>query len=164
MRTLDIRKREEIEVVIRSCKTCYVSMCENNMPYVVPMNFALDGDSVIIHSAQEGRKWDILKKNPNVCINWTQGEDLAWQDLNVGCSYRVKSTSVIIEGVADFVEEVKEKERCMAKLMAQYSPINFKFSLPSIINVGVIKVLIKTISAKKFGAKSTTVWTNNAGE
>jgi uncharacterized protein len=52
-------------------------MSENDSPYVLPMNFALDGESVILHSAQSGRMWETLKKNPKVCINWMVGEDLA---------------------------------------------------------------------------------------
>ena len=161
MRTLDIKKREEMELIIRSCKTCYVSMCQNNKPYVIPMNFALEGDVVILHSAQAGRKWEHLSNNPFVCINWTLGEDLAWQDVQVGCSYRVLSKSVIVEGIAEIVKEVPEKERCMGRLMAQYSSLDFKFSLPSLLNVGVIKVHIQTISAKNFGAKATTIWSKS---
>ena len=49
------------------------------------------GNSIILHSAQEGRMWETIQKNQKVCINWTLGEDLAWQDVRVGCSYRVKS-------------------------------------------------------------------------
>jgi hypothetical protein len=139
-------------------------MCENNKPYVIPMNFALVGDDVILHSAQAGRKWETLLKNPYVCINWTLGETLAWQDLNVGCSYRVKSKSVIVEGVAEVVEDVKEKEQCMTALMAQYSPLHFNFNLPSILNVGVMKVHIKSISARKFGEKAATNWNKSVNE
>ena len=73
-------------------------MSLNDQPYVLPMNFALDGDVVILHSAMHGRMWDTLKINPRVSINWTLGEEIAWQDVQVGCSYRVKSSSVLIEG------------------------------------------------------------------
>jgi nitroimidazol reductase NimA-like FMN-containing flavoprotein (pyridoxamine 5'-phosphate oxidase superfamily) len=158
MRTLKIDKREDIDKVIRSCKSCYVAFCDGNMPYVVPMNFALDGNHIILHMAQSGRKWDIIGKNRNLCITWISGEKIAWQDIEVGCSYRVKSKSVIAEGVAEIITDTKEKEDCMTKLMAQYSDLSFKFSVPSIRNVGVVKVRIDQISARKFGAKAITPW------
>jgi uncharacterized protein len=158
MRTLNITNREEIDEIITSCKTCFVSFCENNRPYVVPMNFALDNDTIIIHMSQEGRKWDTLKINPQVCISWVLGEKIAWQDISVGCSYRVKSRSVIAEGRAEIVDDYAEKVNCMEKLMAQYSSLSFKFSRPSILNVGVVRIHIEKISAKKFGAKSVTPW------
>ncbi|MGM0622114.1 MAG: pyridoxamine 5'-phosphate oxidase family protein [Bacteroidota bacterium] len=158
MRTLFIENREEIEAVIKLCKTCYVAMSENDTPYVLPMNFALDGDAVILHSAQSGRMWETLKKNPKVCINWTLGEELAWQDERVGCSYRVKSKSAIVEGSVEIVDDYDEKVRCLELFMAQYSDRDFKFNSPAVKNVGVIKVHIEKISAKEFGAKAVTPW------
>ena len=53
------------------------SPCGNDRwerPYVVALNFGFDRleDSLILylHSASEGRKMDILKKNPNVYFRW----------------------------------------------------------------------------------------------
>ena len=158
MRTLFIEKREEIDKTIRVCKICYLGMSDNDFPYVLPMNFALDGNSVILHSAQSGRMWETLKKNQNVCINWIVGEDLAWQDVKVGCSYRVKSKSVLVEGKVEFVDDFDEKIRCMNLMMQQYSDREFKFSKPAIENVGIIKVEIEKITAKEFGAKPVMPW------
>lgn len=158
MRTLFIENREEINEIIRSCKTCFLAMSHENIPYVLPMNFALEGDTVILHSAQEGRMWETIQKNGKVCINWTQGEDLAWQDVQVGCSYRVKSKSVIIEGNVEFIDDFDEKYRCLGLLMGQYSDREFKFGTPAVKNVGIFKVHIGKITAKEFGAKAVTPW------
>lgn len=158
MRTLNIEEKTEIEKIIKSCKTCYVAMSENDVPYVLPMNFALDGEAVILHSDQSGRMWEMMHKNPKVCINWTLGEDLAWQDVRVGCSYRVKSKSVLVEGTVEFIDDYDEKERCLHLLMAQYSDRKFKFNAPAVKNVGIMKVIIEKISAKEFGAKAVTPW------
>lgn len=158
MRTLFIENREEINEVIRSCKTCFLAMSYENTPYVLPMNFALEDDTIILHSAQEGRMWETIKKNEKVCINWTQGEDLAWQDVQVGCSYRVKSKSVIVEGMVEFIDDFEEKYRCLGLLMGQYSDREFKFGTPAVKNVGIFKVHIENITAKEFGAKAVTPW------
>jgi nitroimidazol reductase NimA-like FMN-containing flavoprotein (pyridoxamine 5'-phosphate oxidase superfamily) len=122
------------------------------------MNFALDDDDIILHMAQSGKKWNILKNNPHVCICWVLGEKIAWQDVGVACSYRVKSKSVIVDGKAEIINDHSEKLKCMENLMAQYSNLPFKFSVPSINNVGVVKVHIEKISGKKFGAKTITPW------
>jgi nitroimidazol reductase NimA-like FMN-containing flavoprotein (pyridoxamine 5'-phosphate oxidase superfamily) len=158
MRTLFIEDRSEIEKIMTSCKTCYLAMAEDNIPYVLPMNFALDGDSVILHSAQSGRMWETLQKNPNVCINWTLGEELKWQDVRVGCSYRVKSKSVLVEGEAAIIDDYDEKYRLLEVLMRQYSDRKFKFNKPAVKNVGIVKVKIKKLTAKEFGAKAITPW------
>jgi nitroimidazol reductase NimA-like FMN-containing flavoprotein (pyridoxamine 5'-phosphate oxidase superfamily) len=153
MRTLFIEDRKEIETIIRSCKTCYLAVSDEGKPYVLPMNFALDGDHVVLHSGREGRLWETLKKNPAVCINWTLGEELAWQNIKVGCSYQVKSKSVIVEGSAEFVEDYDEKYRLLQVLMSQYSDLEFKFNPPSVHNVVIYRVPILRITAKEFGVR-----------
>ncbi|KOH43387.1 pyridoxamine 5'-phosphate oxidase family protein [Sunxiuqinia dokdonensis] len=158
MRTLFIEDRKEIDEVIRACKTCYVAMSDGDVPYVLPMNFALDGDTVVLHSAQSGRMWETIRKNPKVCINWTLGEELAWQDVRVGCSYRVKSKSVLVEGEVEVIDDYDEKYRMLTETMAQYSDREFKFSKPAVVNVGIMKVHIKKITGKVFGAKAVTPW------
>lgn len=158
MRTLFIEDRKEIEEIIKACKTCYVAMSDDNVPYVLPMNFALDGNTVILHSAPEGRMWETIQKNPKVCINWTLGEELAWQDEHVGCSYRVKSKSILVEGPVEFVDDYDEKERILKVLMTQYSDRKFKFNAPAVRNVGIMKVHIEKISGKEFGAKAVMPW------
>lgn len=158
MRTHFIHDRQEIDAILKQCKTCFLAMSENDIPYVLPMNFGMDGDRVILHSAQSGRMWETIRKNPKVCINWTLGEELAWQDVQVGCSYRVKSKSVIVEGTAEVVDDFDEKERLFRQFMNQYSELQFKFNAPAIRNVGVLAVRIDKLTAKEFGAKAVTPW------
>lgn len=164
MRTLFIENRDEIDAVIRACKTCYVAVTDDGFPYVLPMNFGYDGQTVVLHSAQHGRMWETLKKNPRVCINWTLGEELAWQDVRVGCSYRVKSKSVLVEGIAEMIDDYEQKVRCLEATMAQYSDREFKFSKPSVVNVGIVRVKIEKISGKEFGAKAVMPWSKPADE
>lgn len=133
-------------------------MSVEDVPYVLPMNFALDGDRIILHSAQSGRMWETIKRNPKVCINWILGEDLAWQDEQVACSYRVKSKSVIVEGTAEIVDDLVEKERIIRQFMTQYSELPFKFSEPAVRNVGILLVPISKLSAKEFGVKAVSPW------
>ena len=153
MRTHFIHDRKAIDEILRQCKTCYVAMSDNDVPYVLPLNFAMDGDRVILHSAQSGRMWETIRKNPKVCINWILGEELAWQDELVGCSYRVKSKSVLVEGTAEIIEDMEEKERLTKKFMTQYSDLPFKFNAPAIRNVGILLVKIDKLTAKEFGKK-----------
>lgn len=153
MRTHFIEDRKEIDEILKQCRTCYVAMSDGEAPYVLPMNFGMDGDRVILHSAQEGRMWETIKKNPKVCINWTLGEGIAWQDESVGCSYRVKSKSVNIEGTVEIIDDMVEKERLFTQFMTQYSDLQFKFNAPALRNVGVMVVPITSLTAKVFGAK-----------
>lgn len=159
MRTVFIEDKAEIESVIKECKTCYLGLSDsNNQPYVVPMNFGYADNVIYLHSGQFGRKWKIMKENPKACITFVLGEELAYQDEHIGCSWRVKSKSVIAEGEIEFIEDIDEKERVLHILMGQYSEREFKFNAPAVKNVGIYKMEIKQLQAKEFGAKAVTPW------
>lgn len=159
MRTVFIEDKKEIEELIKACRTCFLGVSDKeNQPYVIPMNFGFEDGIIYLHSGQFGRKWEIMKENPKACITFMLGDELAYQDEHVACSWRVKSKSVIAEGKIEFVDDYDEKEKVLHKLMAQYSPREFKFNAPAVKNVGVFKMKIERIQAKEFGAKAITPW------
>ena len=57
-----ITDKAEMFQVIEKCDACYVSMVDqNNMPYVVPLNFGVKDGVIYLHSSPKGKKIDILK-------------------------------------------------------------------------------------------------------
>ena len=159
MRTYFIEDQKEIEAVINECRTCFLGLSDHtNQPYVIPMNFGYKDGTIYLHSGQFGRKWKIMKENPKACVTFMLGDELAYQDEHVACSWRVKSKSVIAEGKIEFIENYEEKEAILHILMAQYSDKEFKFNAPAINNVGIFKLKIKSLKAKEFGAKAITPW------
>ena len=159
MRTLFIENREQIDEIITSCSTCYLGMAsKTGEPYVLPMNFGYDGKDIILHSAPEGRMIDLLRENPKVCITFLLGEELKWQNVEVGCSYRMKSKSVIAEGIVEFIDDIDQKTECLHLLMKNYSDREFKFSEPAVRNVAILRMKIEKLSAKDFGTKPELPW------
>lgn len=159
MRTVFIEDQKEIEEIIKGCKTCYLGLSdENNQPYVIPMNFGYKDNTIYLHSGQFGRKWTIMKQNPKVCVTFCLGDELVHQDEHVGCSWRVKSKTVIAEGEVEFIDDYDEKEKILHIFMSQYSDRSFKFNAPAVKNVGIMKIEIKSMKAKEFGAKALTPW------
>lgn len=159
MRTYFIEDQNEIEKIITSCRTCFLGLSDqNNQPYVIPMNFGFSNNVIYLHSGQFGRKWKMMKENPKACVTFMLGDELAYQDEHVACSWRVKSKSVIAEGIIEFVEDYDEKLAILPIIMAQYSDREFKFNEPAVKNVGIFKMKIDRIHAKEFGAKAITPW------
>ena len=153
MRTVAHFNTEFIEKVINSCDVCFVGMADDDgTPYVLPMNFGYRDKTVILHSAPDGRKVDILNKNPKVSIVFSTGSDLVYQHKQVACSYRVRSTSVIISGVVEFVEDNESKREALNILMDNYSVDDFNYSDPAVRNVKVWQVRAETMTCREFGA------------
>ncbi len=142
---------QEIENVINSCKTCYLSMVdENNMPYNLPFNFGYEDNIFYFHGSKTGRRNTILKHNPNVCIAFTTGEELYAQDKNVACSYGMKFKSILVFGKVEFVEEYEQKVIILNKIMKQYTGTdNFMYNTPAVNNICCFKVVAERITGKQ---------------
>ena len=57
--------------VLEKADVCHLALSDNNVPYLVTMNFGLKHDQNLIlyfHCAREGKKIDILKRNSLVCF------------------------------------------------------------------------------------------------
>jgi len=159
MRTVFIQDIQEIEKIILSCRTCFLGLSDSSgQPYVIPMNFGYKDGTIYLHSGQFGRKWEIMHANPKACITFCLGDELAHQDEQVACSWRMKSSSVIAEGIIEFVEDFEEKKDVLKIFMEHYSDLEFQFKDPAVRNVGIYKMKIEKIQAKKFGAKAPIPW------
>lgn len=146
----DIIDIEELEELIRSCDVCHVGMVDVDRPYVLAFNFGFDNQTIWLHSAKEGKKIDILKRNNKVCIIFDTAHKLFARHEHVACSWRWAYKSVIINGEAIFVDDYDEKVKGLRIMMRNYSDKEFEFSKPSVDNVQIIKVPIASISGRSF--------------
>ena len=117
----EVTEVADIEGIIRRCQVCRLAMVDGDAPYVVPLNFgyALDTAArrleLAFHGALEGRKVDVLRRDPRVCFEMDIPHGLL--DLGGGrFSYRFES--VIGSGRAVFAESHAEKRRLLGLLLA----------------------------------------------
>ena len=152
MRSRIIEKKEEIVEIIQKCQVCHVSMVDpGGKPYLIPMNFGFDRDVVYLHSSRTGKKIEILKNNPDVCINFTSDHTLRYQDENVACSWSMKYRSVLVYGKVEFVEDAGEKIAHLDRGMKQYTQKEFKYNPPSLREVCCWKVFVEKYEGRVYG-------------
>lgn len=157
MKTLWITEKEKIEQIILDCDVCYVGMVDrDNNPYVLPMNFGYQNGIIYLHSGpEEGKKLNCLEHNNKISICFCQTEGITYTDKVVGCSYSMKSKSVIAFCEVSFIENLEEKEDALNILMHHYTTENVRYSFPALKNVKIWKVAILSITAKEKGASLT---------
>ncbi|MCF8367092.1 MAG: pyridoxamine 5'-phosphate oxidase family protein [Bacteroidales bacterium] len=127
---------QEVLDTADKCDVCFVSMVDTHgMPYMVPMNFGLKDGIIYLHSAQTGRKIDILKTNPNVCVGFTNDHKLRWQNEDVACSYSMKYRSIRAYGTVRFIENEQQKIDALNIIMHKYTGKEFGYNAPSIREV-----------------------------
>lgn len=152
MRSNCFTDKEAIASIILDCQVCYVGMVDkDNIPYVVPFNFGYDNGYIYLHSAREGRKMDILKKNNRVCVTFSTGHELRHQSEGVACSYSMKYRSVMAFGHVEFIEDFDRKVEIMNKVMKHYTGKEFSYNAPSIKEVATYRVVIDEMTGKKLG-------------
>jgi len=152
MRAREISDKKELTEIIRRCQFCHLSMVDlNGLPYVIPMNFGFNDDTIYLHGSQHGKKIDILRRNPKVCINFTTDHILRYQNEKVACSWSMKYRSVLCYGEAEFITDPDEKTAVLHTLMAQYSNGEFTFNPPSIREVCIWKVRIARYEGRVYG-------------
>lgn len=143
---------KRIEEIIRKCTTCFVGMVDQDgLPYVLPFNFGYQGGMVYLHSAQSGRKMDILKQNPRVCVAFSTDHQMGYQHPDVACSYLMRYRSVLIEGRVEFIEDPDEKAIALNHIMQTYTGRDFSYGRPSLNEVAVYKVEPLAVSGRQFG-------------
>ncbi len=153
MRVKILQHKEQKEDIIKRCEICNVSMVdENNQPYVLPFNFAYADDTLYLHSAPEGRKIDILEKNPHICASFSTDHQLYHQNEGVACSYSMRYRSVLLYGKVEFIDDLEEKEAILNKIMAQYTDKKgFSYSLPALKNVKIFRIPVDKLDGRTFG-------------
>ena len=152
MQHRNLSDNKEIIDVITRCQWCHVAMADSTgKPYVVPMNFGFDGETLYFHSAQQGKKISILKENPDVCINFSIDHHLRWQNEDVACSYSMKYRSVLCYGKVEFIEDPEQKVAALHIIMKQFSGKQFKFNPPSIREVSCWKVKVERFEGRVYG-------------
>ena len=137
--------------IIDHCKVCHIAMMDGKWPYIVAMNFAYsyeNGQLVIyLHSAKEGKKLDLLRKNPNVGFELDCDHELI--EGRVPCQYGFRYASLVGKGVAEFVEEPQEKMEALSILMKCQTGKDFEFTERLVTIVSVIKITAKELTGKR---------------
>lgn len=153
MRVKVVQDQKEMSKIIVSSKICFLSMVdETGMPYNLPFNFGYQDNFIYLHSGPKGKKIDILKNNPNVCIAFSNSEELAFQSEDVACSYFMRYKSVLVFGKVEFIEDYNEKEKALSIVMRHYTGREeFKYNAPSINNVLCFRVSTENMTGKMMG-------------
>ena len=146
----EIKDKFEIETIINRAEVCRIGLSDDNMPYVIPVNYGYRNNCLYIHSASEGKKIDIIKKNNNICFEIDLDHELSI--LQVPCKSSMMYRSVIGFGKAMVIENFKEKQEALDIIMNHYSPNSFpKYNEKLIKKLSIIKVKIENMSGKKSG-------------
>lgn len=151
-------RRDEREVtdigaiydILTRCDTMRVAMNGGDYPYVIPMTFGSelkDGKIILyFHSAGAGRKWEILNRDPRVCVEADIYYRVAKRENgDITAIYE----SVIGTGVAERLTEQADKIAAFRIMVAHYKESGFPItSCKGLPNAEVFRVVLTEVSGK----------------
>jgi len=138
--------------VIKKCKICKVGLSENNMPYIVPLNYGYEFCNneltLFFHSAMEGKKLDIIKNNNNACFEIDCDTRLI--ESEQACNFGFAFKSIIGFGSIVILDNPDEKEHGLNMIMKHQTDNDtaYKFSPEQINHVCVFKMAVENFTGK----------------
>ncbi len=145
----DINKMEEI---IKDCHCVRIGFCDEGEVYIVPLNFGYelnDGSfTFYFHSAKEGRKVDIMRKNDAVGFELDTGYKLTVS--HNACSHSPDFQSIIGNGKMIIIEENDEKIKALSLIMEHNTgKKDWDFPQKAIDSTLIYKLVVTKISCKQ---------------
>jgi len=146
----EIKDRAEIDTILKAGNVLYLALADNNVPFVVPLNYAFDGTAVYFHSARAGTKIEILKRNPLVSFTVSLDQEIL-PDPDNACDFETKHRTVVGHGRAVFVEDEADKRTALDLIVAQFTDRKFDYPETTLRNTTVVRIELETIKGKKHG-------------
>lgn len=148
----EITKRAAIDRVIEQALVCRLGMARDNRPYLVPVSFGYDGQSIYFHTAREGMKIDYLTTNPQVCFE-LEGEVALISNNEAACQWSFAYTSVIGFGEVVEISQPDEKITALNHIMRHYSGRAWDFKPNSLAKTRLWRVIINHLTGKQSPVK-----------
>jgi nitroimidazol reductase NimA-like FMN-containing flavoprotein (pyridoxamine 5'-phosphate oxidase superfamily) len=139
--------------IIGRCKVCRLGMAEGGEPYIVPLNFGYEyaegALSLYFHSAREGRKIDMLRRNGRACFE-VDGEHRLIEG-DAACEYGFSYESVTGAGSVEFIEDREEKIRALNLLMRHQTgeDRDFAYQEAQLDRVAVYRLRVESFTGKR---------------
>ena len=137
--------------VLDAGKVCHVGFVQDGQPYVLPMAYARMGRQLLIHGSVASRLISNLASGLRCCVTVTHFDGLVYarSTFNSSMNYR----SVMVFGVAQPVNDIDEKRRCIQTLVDHLMPGRRgdlrKSTLQELNATGLLTLPIDTFSVKR---------------
>ena len=146
----EITDRVEIEDIMLKAQVCRLGMADGSRPYIVPLCFGYRDSTLYFHTAREGKKLDILRKNREVCFECDVDQELIRSEK--ACQWGMKFRSVVGFGKASLIEDPVVKRKALDIIMEHYAgPSSFDYAEKVLGKTVVIKIDIESMTGKKSG-------------
>ena len=125
-------------------------MIDEDVPYIVPLNYGYFDHTIYIHSASEGKKIDLLRTNSKVCFEIEYTTEIIKND--VSCEWSAKYRSLIGYGTVEIITDHEKKKHCLDIIMAHHGKTeNNVYKEKQVEKIVILKLSIEQVNGKQLG-------------
>lgn len=139
----EIVSRDEIDLFIKESAVLRLGLISRGEPYIVPLNFVYENETVFFHCAKEGRKIEAIRENPSVCMEFDTMHGIA--DESADTFY----TSAIAWGSAIEVKNPQIAKQALELICRKYLKNPRNITDEMLVKTNIISVRIETVTAKE---------------
>lgn len=144
---LEITDRSILEEILSGAIICRVAMNNGAVPYLLPFNFGYREGCIYIHSAPEGKKIDLLRRNSNV--SFEVEDPVSIIPGKNACNWSTRYRSVVGEGRVEILTDTQSKKEGLQVIMAQHgAPELIDFEERELIRMVILKITITSMTGK----------------
>jgi len=144
----EIKDPAILDQILSKAVVCRVAMMDGDMPYIVPLNFGYSDGCIYIHSAPEGKKIDLIKKNNRVCFETEETAEIVKKDT--ACQWSTRYRSVVGYGTIEILSDDRSKQKGLEIIMAQHgAPELIEFDPGNLKRMVILKLTIGSITGKQ---------------
>ena len=145
----EIVDHSQIDAIMNRALVCRIAMCDDGAPYVIPANFGYGDGCLYIHSALEGKKLDVLKRNSRVAFE--VDIDHALVADQEPCSYAFNYRSVVGFGIATLLSDPAEKRKGMDLIIRHYVESVASYPDDALERAAVVRIEISSMTGRQTG-------------
>ena len=146
----EIKDKKIIEEILKESAICRIAMIDNDKPYILPFNYGYKDNCIYIHSAPEGKKIELLKKNSKVCFEIEQVAKIMKHDK--ACKWATIYRSVIGYGEVEIITEYNQKRQGLDIIMSHYNAHELtNYEEKQIESIIILKLKISQLTGKQSG-------------
>lgn len=133
---------DHVDSLLKEALIGVLSLCKNDIPYSIPVNFYYENGTIYIHCAKEGQKVACIKANPRACFLVVQPVTVPETECHGAMNYE----SVLCFGKATFSET--STYEVLSKLGKKYGVCS-EITEENMKKTAMIQIEIDEVSAKR---------------
>lgn len=141
-----VEDEEMIQEILQEISYGVLSLVAKDKPYSVPLNFAVFGNDIIFHGANEGKKVEIIKENAKACLSVVKEYSFLpsyFSSSSSACPATQFFASIFCEGEISLITNLEVKAKALSALMQKMQPEK-KYEDIEVANPIYTKMLEKT--------------------